>query len=296
MEQKKEVGLANTRGQGGGTPARLNQFQRQDLARHLRTESKFWTVGGVRTLIAVRYAVYYGKRQVQRLLRRLGLYCYKPQPRDYRQPVNAAQKLSERLKAVADVLRLRGYDINEVCLGFADESSMQLQANSQRLWAFAKRLTRRVNTDRKKLNCFGFYALQGSSVLEAIPKGNQENLVKVLPLIRAANPRAKAIVLLWDNHPAHLTKNVQQCAHQLGIVLVNLPAYSPNLNPIERIWKQIKKIVSQQDCLSGIEQLEGIVRQSFQHYSGQLSFAKRWIECFWTPLSSNYPTSSYNKL
>ncbi len=51
------------------------------------------------------------------------MYCYKPQPRDYRQPCDAEHKLYERLRAVADVLHQWGRNLSEVCIGFADESS-----------------------------------------------------------------------------------------------------------------------------------------------------------------------------
>ena len=85
-------------------------------------------------MVKVEYGVSYGKRQMQGILRQLGLYCYKPQPRDYRQPEKADEKLKERLRAVLDALGLQGKDFDKLCIGFADESSPQLHANSARLW------------------------------------------------------------------------------------------------------------------------------------------------------------------
>ena len=48
------------------------------------------------------------------------------------------------------------------------------------------------------------------------------------------------ITLVLDN--AHYQRNavVQALAKQLGITLLYLPSYSPNLNLIERLWKFIK--------------------------------------------------------
>jgi hypothetical protein len=106
-------------------------------------------------------------------LRQLGLYCYKPQPRDYRQPEKADEKLKERLRAVADALGLKGKDLEQLCIGFADESSPQLHANSVRLWSTRKGLIKKVNTcpkinsvkvHKKRGNSFGFYALKGNSI------------------------------------------------------------------------------------------------------------------------------------
>ena len=65
----------------------------------------------MRHLVKKQYGVSYGKRQMQRILRQLGLYCYKPQPRDFRQPDKADEKLKERLRAVSDALGLQGKDL-----------------------------------------------------------------------------------------------------------------------------------------------------------------------------------------
>jgi len=51
-------------------------------------------------------------------------------------------------------------------------------------------------------------------------------------------------VVIWDNARAHLSRLVRRIVHRLDIVLVFLPPYSPDLNPIEFIWKNIKKELS----------------------------------------------------
>ena len=112
----------------------MNKEQKQELKHRLDQEA-CWTVGQVRNLVKKQYRVSYGPRQMQRILRQLGLYCYKPQPRDFRQPQKADEKSKERLRAVADALGLQGKDLAQLCIGFADESSPQIHANSARLWS-----------------------------------------------------------------------------------------------------------------------------------------------------------------
>jgi putative transposase len=226
---------------------------------------------------------------MQRILRELGLYCYKPEPRDYRQPQQAAEKLRERLRAVADGLGLKGKDLDKLAIGFADESSAQIHANSARVWSVKKGLLKKVNTDKKRRNSFGFYALKGKSIIDCIDKGNQENMIKMLSLIKQANQQAETIILIWDNHKAHLTPLVERAAREANIVLVNLPAYSPNLNPIERIWKQIKKAISQAGCIENLKQLEAIIQTAFEQCCQKLSFAKSWIENIWNQVFENNP-------
>jgi len=288
-QRKKEVGLVNRHGQGGGAKPRLSKEQKQEFKELLQSQPNFYTIGRMRNLAREHFGVSYGWRQMQRLARQLGMYCYKAQPRDYRQPANAPYKLKEKIRAVADVLGMKGRDLDKLCIGFADESSSQLHANSTRLWSFDSGLVKQVNTDKKKRNCFGFYALKGCSVLNFIAKGNQETMSQMLAAIRAANAEAETIVVVWDNHRAHLTASVEAKALELGIVLVNLAGYSPNLNPIERIWKQIKKAISEQALITTVEQLEKIIQTTFESCCNKLSFAKSWIKNIYNQAFVNYP-------
>ncbi len=127
-------------------------------------------------------------------------------------------------------------------------------------------------------------------------KGNQENIVKMLTLIREANPEPQTIILIWDNHPAHLTPLVEQTAKDLQIVLVNLPPYSPDLNPIERIWKQIKKTISEAGLIEHVKHLEYLIQSAFGECSGKLSFARSWIDSIWNQVFVNNPIPFSHKL
>ena len=50
----------------------------------------------------------------------------------------------------------------------------------------------------------------------------------------------KEIVIIKDNASYHHATEVQELAKELNIRIVFLPAYCPNLNLIERIWKFMK--------------------------------------------------------
>lgn len=52
------------------------------------------------------------------------------------------------------------------------------------------------------------------------------------------------ITLIMDNARYQRCRYVQDYAESLGVELLFLPSYSPNLNIIERLWKWVKK-----DCL-----------------------------------------------
>ena len=74
-------------------------------------------------------------------------------------------------------------------------------------------------------------------------------MIPILPPLRFVNCCIKIadlalaipITLVLDNARYQKCKVVQDFANSLGIELLYLPPYSPNLNLIERLWKFVKK-------------------------------------------------------
>ena len=56
------------------------------------------------------------------------------------------------------------------------------------------------------------------------------------------------VVLIWDGAPWHKAKRVQAAASELGFTVVALPSYSPDLNPIEGLWKWMREEVTRNFC------------------------------------------------
>jgi transposase len=63
------------------------------------------------------------------------------------------------------------------------------------------------------------------------------------------------VVIIWDGAPWHRAKKVQAAAAELGLTLVPLPAYSPDLNPIEGLWKWMREEVTQNHCHASLRLL-----------------------------------------
>jgi transposase len=70
------------------------------------------------------------------------------------------------------------------------------------------------------------------------------SIIEFLKEIRAANPSFQAIIIVLDNYSSYTSTAAADAAQALGIHLVFLPPYSPDLNPIEYIWKSIKRVMS----------------------------------------------------
>lgn len=109
------------------------------------------------------------------------------------------------------------------------------------LWSFT-RLFVRAASGRQRFNVLGawnavtrqFIAITNTTVV------NTETMCELLRKI-AAQGLQSPITLVLDNARYQRNACVQALAETLGIELLYLPSYSPNLNLIERLWKFIKR-------------------------------------------------------
>lgn len=69
---------------------------------------------------------------------------------------------------------------------------------------------------------------------------NSETACELLRKI-AAHSVGRPVTVVLDNARYQYCHVVKDLAEQLGIELLYLPSYSPNLNLIERLWKFVKK-------------------------------------------------------
>ena len=138
------------------------------------------------------------------------------------------------------------------------------------------------NTTRIKANTFGFYALNGQSTVNFYEESKKEHVCLFLETIRNQNPD-KRIVIILDNFRSHHAIDTLEYAEMLTIRLVFLPPYSPDLNPIEFIWKDDKREIST-TYISSKEQMRALIADTFTVLSRRLSYANAWINRFLTPL------------
>lgn len=96
--------------------------------------------------------------------------------------------------------------------------------------------------------------------------------------IKNKNP-GKRIVVILDNFKSHRAKDTIEYAVKNEIELIYLPPYSPDLNPIEHIWKSIKRVISS-IFITDANHMKHLIFDAFIKYSSKISFAKRWIEKF----------------
>jgi transposase len=241
-------------------------------------DKKHFTSQELRDLFQAQPSGYaYHPHYFSKLLReKLGMYYYKPEPRDYRQSPEAEAQLQMRIQATLDALAVMGKEVSQMAIGFADESAAQFHANNARFWSLEPHLPRPINSELGSQKFFGFYALVGNSILERMQGCKGEDFKPFLQAICQANPDKKGVILFWDNATSH--HKVEQWAWTQGIYIICLPPYSPDLNPIERVWKSCKRWLNEQPYCKKKNELATLFEKAYDIYKVQLSFADGWLK------------------
>ena len=94
------------------------------------------------------------------------------------------------------------------------------------------------NCGRKRININGAYSFHDQKLVYREDDSiNAVSVIALLEQIKQASGKADTITVLMDNAGYNHAKIVKKKAEELGITLLYLPAYSPNLNLIERLWR-----------------------------------------------------------
>lgn len=112
---------------------------------------------------------------------------------------------------------------------------------------------------KNKLNWYGAYDFSnGQCFIWHNGSCNADNTIAFLDqLSQWIGSTQQEILIIWDGAPWHnRALNVQHHAAELGLSLIQLPAYSPDLNPIEGLWKWMREDLSQHHCFQYLYQLE----------------------------------------
>jgi transposase len=109
------------------------------------------------------------------------------------------------------------------------------------LWCVA-RIFQRAASGRQRYNVLGAWNAITRQLI-AVTNTTVVNTETMCELLRklAAQKLAGPLTLVLDNARYQRNKVVQDLAAQLGIRLLFLPSYSPNLNLIERLWGFMKR-------------------------------------------------------
>jgi len=197
-----------------------------------------WTRNAIAILLYRRYGVRLSANSVGRLLAHLGITPQKPLWRAYQQdPERVRQWIQAEYPAIA-----RQAQQEKAEIWFGDESGVRSDYHAGTTWA-ARGKTPVVRTTgaRYRLNMLSAVNRRGKMRFMIEAKGlNADVMCRFLDRLMAGQKRR--IFLILDGHPIHksarLARKVTAFDGRLRLFL--LPPYSPELNPDEGVWREVK--------------------------------------------------------
>lgn len=209
----------------------------QEILKQRLTHKIFLDAKEVVAFIKSRFDVMYSVRGVTALLHSLGFIYKKAKS----VPCKADKKEQELF--IQKYLDLKAKSEGKIY--FADSVHPQHNAVISYGWIQkGENFEIPANTGRYHLNITGAIDIESMEVITRSSEWvNADAIMELLRAIQAKNSSGEVIYLVLDNARYNHNSRVKELAEKLGIKLVYLPPYSPNLNPIERLWKFFKRKV-----------------------------------------------------
>lgn len=246
VEQYNTHGLAGLENRRGGNrrPPPLSAQQEQQFRERLATgpvpEDRVCTLRGkdLQRILAAEFGVLRSLAGVYHLLHRLGYSYLHPRPRHRRADRDAqadfVRQLPEQLAAIA-----AAHPGRQLRVYFEDEARFGQQGTLTRVWApRGTRPTAVRQTEYGYLWVLGAICpATGHAEGLLSPRLNTRVINVFLAQFAQTLGAEEHAVLIWDGAGFHTSRTLKVPPN---VTLLKLPAYSPELNPVENLWHYLK--------------------------------------------------------
>jgi transposase len=231
----------------------------------LRFPFALWTREMVQELIERKYGIRLSVVSVGRLLKKLGLSCQKPLMRAFQQnPVLVQQWIEEDYPKIKQLARLQKAEIY-----FEDEAGVRSDHHVGTTWGM-KGTTPVVRTTGARFSVNMISAITSKGKMRFMTyAGKMKASVFCQFLKRLIHNASKKIFLILDGHPVHRSLRVKKFAQATKgkLRLFYLPPYSPELNPDELVWNNVKGKIGR-SSIKGPDDFKGKVRSHLKSLQG----------------------------
>ncbi|MCO6047788.1 IS630 family transposase [Aeoliella sp. ICT_H6.2] len=269
LRRYNESGLEGLDDKRGLQPRRpLTPAQEAEVRRRIEAgptpEDKVCSLRGkdFQRILADEFGVQRSLASIYHLLHRLGYSYLRPRPRHRKANQEAIDKFKaewpQKIKAIAEEhpgKQLRVY--------FQDESRFGQQGTNTNVWAKkGSRPTAVRQTEYEYLWVLGAVCPEtGHAEGLLSPQLNTKIINTFLDQFSQTIPNGEHAVMVWDGAGFHTSKAL---VIPENITLVQLPAYSPELNPIENLWHYLKSHFWSNRSYADYEELETAAMEAWQ--------------------------------
>ena len=245
--------------ENGGSESRLSAEHTALLIAHL-TQFTFAHTHQIVSYISENFGVKFTVAGLNKWLHRNGF--------SYKKPKGVPHKFDKQkqaeFKEKYEVLKAKKPDDEPIV--FMDAVHPTMATKLSYGW-IRKGEDKQVNTtgSRTRLNIIG--GIQLGKLAEAVTaqyeRINQGAVVDFLVKLKAQHAKAERIHLILDGAAYHRADSVKEKANELKIERHYLPPYSPNLNPIERLWKVMNEHVRNNEYFASAKEFRKRINHFF---------------------------------
>ena len=225
--------------ENGGSCSKLSDEQSQQLKSHL-DHITYTRVLDICAYVQSKFGVDYTVSGMTKWLKHNGFSYKRPKA------VPAKADVEQQREFVEKYLNLCEAKPENEPLVFMDSAHPTMATKVTQGW-FKKGVDKPIaqSASRTRLNITGAIELGSMKVVSQLSQEsvNAQSTIEFFDQLQAAYPHAPQIHIVLDQSGYHRSAQVKDAALQKNIVLHYLPPYSPNLNPIERLWKVMNEQV-----------------------------------------------------
>ena len=256
-----------------GRPSKLTKTQRQQLAEWLKASpqdsgytSGCWNTPMIQDLIQRQFGVEYHPHYLCTLLKNMGFSYQKA--RFVSDHLNEAKRLEWRQTRWPKILRQARQ--KKALLLFGDEASFAQWGSLSYTWA-PKGQQPEVPTSgkRKAYKVFGLIDYFSGRFFYKTHAGRFNSASYAAFLLDVLAQTTQHVVVIQDGARYHTSKAMQQffATHAERLTIEPLPAYSPDFNPIEHLWKKVKKEATHLKHFPEFTDLQQEVDRALLHFA-----------------------------
>ncbi len=254
----------------GGSKSHLNASQTELLTKHL--EKKVYDkVHDICLYVMTSYNVRYSISGMTKWLHKNGFSYKKPKGTPSKADPGKQEEFVEKYIELSSTL-----PSNEV-IEFADGVHPTMATKITGGWIRrGKDKVISTTASRTRMNLFGSINLSTMSVtINSYDTIDSVALEAHLIALRTKYPCANKIHLVLDRGPYNMSKKTFENAEKHGITLHHLPTYSPNLNPIERLWKLMNEHVRNNKFFDSAKEFRKAVLDFFDQTWNEIKYDMR---------------------
>ena len=226
------------KGEAGGSKSNLTAEQSNELVKHIE-ESLYLDSKNIRNHVEQKYGIRYSSSGIVFWLHKHGFSYKKPD----RVPAKADR--AKQGEFIESYKELKSNLTKDDVILFGDGVHPSMETKVTYGWIRTGKVKEiKTTASRTRVNLLGAINLEDMDLTTKSYKTiDSDSVMDFLKDIKIRYSDKKNIYFVVDNGSYYTSKVVKEKAAELGITMTYLPPYSPNLNPIERLWKYMNEKV-----------------------------------------------------